>query len=518
MTVFSRTLAVMTTISTIGLLMFLVMFLLFNASGIEALAALTALAVIYGAVYGFTSLRVIKSLWTDRSEIEKKPSRSLPYFVAFTTVAALLVMVFLDSVLYDYFQPVSIFDEVIAALGVAWGFLAIVLVLSAFMVRKLSRLVAHRMAALAVVALAGWPLMATTEWINDPEYHPDLTVVNDVFVGGENGYAIYRIPGMLIIPAGSRLSSGEVLNSDRLLAIAEARRDGALDNGVIDLVLKISDDGGRSWNEQQVVCRYEVGDARGKCGNPTPVFEQTNGIVFLAHNISGIDGMTPVMISSPDGGSSWSERIVLPYDDLIFGPGHGIQKSKAPAIGRIVVPGYQVQKGGNRALVLLSDDLGQNWRKSELLNDGDESAVAELEDGSIYLSTRQHAALGRAPAPNGRWMSTSDNGGISWLDVKKDVALYTPVCQASVLEYGQKGLLFSNPAHTKARVNMTVRLSNDQGSSWDTSVSVYPGASGYSDLGALSNGDVAVLFENGRMSYSEKITLALLPEQMLNDG
>ncbi|ELU11586.1 hypothetical protein CAPTEDRAFT_201074 [Capitella teleta] len=373
---------------------------------------------------------------------------------------------------------------------------------------------------MALVAIFGWPLMATLGWINNPEYNEGLSDVQDLFVGGVDGYAIYRIPGLLVVPAGSQLSNGEQLTSDLLIGVAEARRDAALDTGVIDLVTKVSNDGGKTWGQLNVVCTYEENNKRGKCGNPTPAFDHETGIIHLAHNISNKARQhMPVMITSGDGGQTWSDREVLPFKGLIFGPGHGIQKQQSPAKGRLIIPGYLNQKvegRANQAVVLFSDDHGNTWQTSEPLNTGDETAIAELADGRIYMNTRQHAALGRAPAPNGRWVSTSSDGGVNWLAAEKDLALHTPVCQGSVEQYGDAGLLFANPASTRARVNMTVRYSEDQGSSWKNSVTVYPGAAGYSDLGALSNGDVAVLFENGTMSYSEKITIAMVPESLIS--
>ena len=70
------------------------------------------------------------------------------------------------------------------------------------------------------------------------------------------------------------------------------------------------------------------------------------------------------------------------------------------------------------------------------------------------------------------------------------------------------GLLFSNPANVKARAHMTVRASTDDGQSWGKSLLVYPGPAGFSQLGALSAGDVVLLYERGDMSYSDMISFA----------
>ena len=56
-----------------------------------------------------------------------------------------------------------------------------------------------------------------------------------VFTAGEGGYHTYRIPAALVTGKGT------------LLAFCEGRKRGTSDTGNIDLVLKRSRDGGRSW-------------------------------------------------------------------------------------------------------------------------------------------------------------------------------------------------------------------------------------------------------------------------------
>ena len=67
----------------------------------------------------------------------------------------------------------------------------------------------------------------------------------DVFVGGEGGYPVYRIP------AATRLSTGA--RNGRILAFAEGRNAYA-DNGRNDIVLRTSDDRGTSWSAVRALC------------------------------------------------------------------------------------------------------------------------------------------------------------------------------------------------------------------------------------------------------------------------
>src|ERR1039457_4497144 len=63
----------------------------------------------------------------------------------------------------------------------------------------------------------------------------------DVFVSGEGGYHTYRIPALI------------VTSNQTLLAFCEGRKNSASDTGDIDLLLKRSTDGGKTWSEPQVV-------------------------------------------------------------------------------------------------------------------------------------------------------------------------------------------------------------------------------------------------------------------------
>jgi len=60
----------------------------------------------------------------------------------------------------------------------------------------------------------------------------------DLFTAGQDGYALYRIPGIVTTKRGT------------ILAYCEARRSDRGDWGAIDILLRRSTDGGRSWSAQ----------------------------------------------------------------------------------------------------------------------------------------------------------------------------------------------------------------------------------------------------------------------------
>src|SRR5215472_8217797 len=87
----------------------------------------------------------------------------------------------------------------------------------------------------------------------------------EVFRAGEGGYHTYRIPALLTTPKGT------------LLAFCEGRKNSAEDSGDIDVLLRRSFDGGKTWGPVQIVA--DAGEDT--IGNPTPVVERQTGAVLL---------------------------------------------------------------------------------------------------------------------------------------------------------------------------------------------------------------------------------------------
>ena len=500
-----RLLALTIQASTVAMLVFLYVFVSRNAPGITALLPVTVVVALYGLINLVMTARFLQAL--------NAPAIPSGIFmrVACVLCSAVLLYLFVDSTLTDYYQPLSLYDEAIVLLAIWWGLLIVTSVVSLFF----PGVPAPALLGVIFTALLAWPVAASLPWINVPSPGAGVSVTTPVFVGGERDYATYRIPALVLIPRNSHLANGEILTADRLLAFSEARRDGALDDGVIDLVLKTSDDSGVTWSQQRVVCTHRLGKRRGKCGNPTPVYDAQTGSLLLAYNLSGLPTDKGVhrgrITISEDGGASWGEPRQLSSDNLIFGPGKGVQKRRDPHAGRLLLPGYIA----GEALLLYSDDAGASWHRGGTVAGGNETDVAELANGDLYLTTRHNVPLSRAPLPNGRLFSVSSDGGVTWPTAKVDVQLPTPVCQASVTSSIDGGVLFSNPAHVRSRARMTVRYSGDAGGSWSREVLVYPGPAGYSVLAQANSGDVFLLYENGNMSYSERISLARIPRSEL---
>lgn len=346
-----------------------------------------------------------------------------------------------------------------------------------------------------------------------------------VYAAGTQGYKSFRIPSLLVTKKGT------------LLAFCEGRRNNGRDYGDIDLLLRRSMDGGKTWTSAQAV--WDDGD--NTCGNPCPILdEQTGDIVLLmTHNLGTdiqkaiTDGTsketrTVWITRSSDDGVTWSKpeditaQVKRPdWRWYATGPGIGIQMQHGPHKGRMVVPcdHSEADKTG-WSHTIYSDDAGKTWKIGGVCPEQhtDECQVAELPDGTLLLNMR--AAV---PKAQSRAVCKSTDGGEHWTDFHHDPVLIESRCQGSLIsatEQGKPILLFSNPADTrpKSRTAMTVRLSRDNGTTWPQSVVLHPGFAAYSCLAALPNGEISCLYERGDAKGYETITFARFPLSLLTSS
>jgi len=343
----------------------------------------------------------------------------------------------------------------------------------------------------------------------------------EVYVAGQDGVHTYRIPSMILTPTGA------------LLAFAEARRTGADDAGDIDLVVKRSHDGGRSWSAMQV-----VGDGGADTfSDPCPVVDATSGaILLLATRSLGADredaiiagtsrgGRSIWIMKSDDDGATWSQPVEITssvkrpdWTWYATGPGVGIQTRS----GRLVIPANHADASGiHRSHIVYSDDGGKSWALGASSIAGtNESQIVELADGRLMLNMRNHPPKDA----NFRMVATSDDGGSSLSPARADPALVEPPAQASLLRlstvatHGRNRLIFANPA-SATRERMTVRVSYDEGQTWPVARTIHKGPAAYSSLVALPALTIGLLFERGDRSPYEKITFACFTLDWLTDG
>jgi len=358
---------------------------------------------------------------------------------------------------------------------------------------------------------------------------PNQPIYKDLFVSGQDGYHTYRIPAIIVAPSGD------------VLAFCEGRRNGRFDSGDIDLLMKRSIDGGKTFGQQSVVWD----DANNTCGNPCPVVDSNNGRIWLFSTWNlGTDHEKEIKLNtsrdtrrvyvlySDDNGQNWSKPRDITKDVkkdewrwYATGPGVGIQLQYGKNKGRLVMPcdfsfQYSDPNKNYGSHIVYSDDHGKTWRIGGVVSGGmNECQVVELDNGNLMLNMRNSGNKGS------RGIAYSSDGGKTWPVVQNQSSLIEPVCQASTITVKDPNtkktiVLFSNPASAthKDRVKMTVKASFDDGKTWPKGKLIHEGPSAYSCLTVLPGGKIACFYEaGGKMPY-EKIVLAVFSlDYLTND-
>ena len=308
-------------------------------------------------------------------------------------------------------------------------------------------------------------------------------------------YEKHRIPGMLVTKSGT------------LLTYNEARRT-ADDWALMDILLQRSADCGKTFSEPAILAQGT--EKHPTVNNPVMMQDLHGRIHFLYCENYAVDGGRVLRRYSDDDGVTWSAPIdITAYTDPTFrncfalGPGHGICLQD----GTLLVPvwmvpksyGSPVHKHGPAVVTTFSSrDSGETWQLGELLWSNaeivspNETAAAELSDGSIYLNLR-HTGSYRAKA-------ISKNGQTAWQHYGVDRALSDARCFGSLttlaLENGTRMLIFANCANNEARDHVTVRVSFDDGETWAVNKLLDEARGGYVELAADAERNlIYVLYE-----------------------
>lgn len=312
----------------------------------------------------------------------------------------------------------------------------------------------------------------------------------DLFRAGSGGYHTCRIPALAVTPSGAAL------------ALCEGRRRSGRDDDEIDILLRRSGDGGRTWDAPRAM----VADGDRTCGNPCPVVDARRGAVLLPFCK---DNQQVFATRSQDDGQTWSPPVEITgqvkdpsWSYLGTGPGHGIQLRS----GRLLVPCWCDESPGpatwrqppaswgqvQTSYAIYSDDGGITWNRGATMtrDASDECEFVECLDGSgVYATLRSRHDRRR------RGRAWSADGGQSWSSVDYDEDLLEPSCQGSVARFDARRVLLAHVSDTETRARLTVRLSRDEGRTWPRSRVLWAGSSAYCDLAVSGDGEVLCLFE-----------------------
>ncbi len=356
-------------------------------------------------------------------------------------------------------------------------------------------------------------LAVTAIFADEPRFTP-------VFIGGQDGYPVYRIPSVVVGKSGT------------VLAFAEARKS-RTDQAQNDIVLKRSTDAGATWGPLQLI----HDDGANSLNNPTALVADTGRIFLLYQRIpghltehskdkiaAGYDGpdiYRTLLVTSDDDGATWTPprditrgtKRPTGATTVCSGPGIGIQLTRGPHRGRLIVPFNEGPYGRWNNYAAFSDDSGETWRcgadvPGAFLGDRsqvNEVQMVELSDGSVRLNSRQFAGAKM------RKNAISRDGGQTWTHVEDVPALRDPSCMASIFRFDfdeAKGRILYTGPDSQRRDTGTLHLSTDDGATWPVKRILYPGSFAYSVLTRLADGKVGCLFE---ADDYRRIVFATLP-------
>ncbi|NUP13346.1 MAG: hypothetical protein HOW73_45490 [Polyangiaceae bacterium] len=374
--------------------------------------------------------------------------------------------------------------------------------------------------AAAVLPTASWERDVSTIF----EANTDL-----VPGGGGTKYATARIPSIVRAPDGS------------LLAFAEGRVKDQCDFGDIDIVMKRSDDHGKTWSPIERVADFTWS----KVGNPIPIVDEETGRIVLLTTREALDAATcnppasgcgcePLPDSrrvhvqtSDDSGVTWTdpkdihESVLDPmWSSILVGPAHGIQLRHGPRAGALVaVARHRGSDGLPGGHVMMSEDSGETWSVADGATSDEvnvnESTVAELADGRLYFNTRHHlGADDVTPAER-----LAGLRGEAYLDdavtfvgnpvFSRAPRFRGPVVEGSLLRWEGSSrfgdhprVLFAYPAgeHGSSagqRHDLRVYASHDETSTWARGRRVLGAWAAYTDLVDIGDGRVGLMHEAG---------------------
>ena len=358
-----------------------------------------------------------------------------------------------------------------------------------------------------------------------------------VFWSGLADYRVFRIP--VLLRTGPQA----------LLAFAEGRPHFS-DHGSIDIVLRRSVNGGRTWGPVEALLDgSSLGSRRGTTvGNPVPIYvhERRELLMLFCSNFGSSTerairfgkvkpnaGRRVWLSRSFNLGRNWSQPVELTaqlklpeWTWYAVGPGGALSLRN----GSLVVPATHARRARRREIhgkydhshVLISHDVGATWSLGGVAATGsNEATVAELADGSVLLNARNLVKPGGA-----RVLQRSEDGGASWgemwtaLREPRNAWFMPSGCHGSMVSARRGARLFYSGPDTNGtkRLNVSISVSDDGGRSWALAARVHVGPSGYSSLARLSARaggrgklgaqiELGVLYEGGarKQHYAERV-------------
>lgn len=310
--------------------------------------------------------------------------------------------------------------------------------------------------------------------------------------------------------------------------------------------LKRSRDGGQTWSNRLKIDERAI--------KYNAVIDESTGTIQLINP-------TGYRLISTDAGMTWTYEEITVMPNLF---GHGSSETSSLSVhamqpgvtlrfgqfsGRLLMPARYmlsnelISRPYNYNTAMYSDDQGKTWQTTSpfpVLGTG-EAALAEVSDGRILYSSREHMSIGN------RFFAWSHDGGERWLNFWRSEVLpdgprgSSYGCMGGLVRLpvaGRDILIYSNldtergeaPPVDRAgktssggRENITVWVSFDGGASWPIKRLVFDGPSAYSCLavgrpGTPSGGKIYLYFEGDTAHKHAGIQISIFNLSWVLDG
>ncbi len=351
------------------------------------------------------------------------------------------------------------------------------------------------------------------------------------FLPRDNGSRVYRIPAMIVADDGS------------IVVAADKRYQSHTDIGngghVIDIVVRRSTDGGKTWSAPVTIAKGEGSTASGgddkRCGfgDPSLVKGKDGKLycLFAAGNEGYFYGQKGMCMSvSTDNGVTWSSGEGNPPVDLYWsGAIKNVNTAGAGGFGlydyfvtsgrglyipeddilMYLIPAQTMTSatahtGDSQDYVFYSRDGGESWYFSEtpMVQGGDEAKIIQMNDGSLFGSIRKGGNRRFNTATytkNDDGKTLSFNFGTQW----ENSQLYQASQNNQDVYYYQRETtegktdVIIHSITTGNHVNFKLYYSTDQGLNWTEFLNVQTKGTRYVTMDKNpANGSLYLLFED----------------------
>ena len=370
----------------------------------------------------------------------------------------------------------------------------------------------------------------------------------DIFPTKSYDVVPYRIPAIAAVKDGSVVCVADYRFS---------RQDiGVVKDGRIDLHLRRSEDGGKTWSEIYTLVEGKGAESPDfmnvAFGDPCIVADRESNRVMVmscAGNVAYVKGQRDyhqgiARFYSDDGGKSWSEPtdiadgIYSQFDNGKWGPA----RSMFVASGKVLQSHYvkvgkyyrlycavlqTVANGEWMNFVIFSDDFGESWSvlggvdQAPIMKGADEAKVEELPGGELLISSRTNNngrnfnifTFSNVKRGEGSWgemaHSSKHNGGVySDRNACNGELMVVPVKRKSdnkpmylllqSLPFGPQRThvgIYYKGLETSADVASPERIAEN----WDGRFEITPRTSAYSTMALQSDGSIGFLYEEDEL-------------------